>query len=424
MSGSGSGGRLARRRLAAGRPAVFLLGVVLSAFVAYAGPASPALGAQEPGDPPGEVARAWEEVASWLTGEMEARGVVGGSLYLTYRGEVVRRLHHGTADLDRDRPVEGGTIYHWASITKTLTAVALMQLRDRGLLSLDDPVVRHLPELRGVHNPYGPMEAVTLRMLLSHSAGFRSPTWPWAGGEAWHPHEPTRWEQLVAMIPYTRIHFEPGSRFQYSNPGIVFLGRIIEGLTGEDIEVYLEKNVLRPLGMESAYFDHTPYHLLHRRSNNYVVEDGVPRPNGLDFDTGITVSNGGLNASVPDLARWLHFLLGYGPGVEGWPGAPDGVLARGSLEEMWRPVVPVDEEAGRREWMGLSFFVLERDGRRYVGHTGSQKAYRSFFYIDPESGAGVVGAFNTVGSGDEPPDTDALRVELRERLFEEVLGRF
>jgi len=380
--------------------------------------------AQDDGLPP-EAARGWEAVAGWLTAEMDRQGIVGGSLYLTHGGRTVRRLHHGMADLARERPVDGGTIYHWASITKTLTAVALLQLRDRGLLSLDDPVVEHLPELEGVHDPFGSVSAVTLRHLLSHSAGFRSPTWPWAGGEDWHPHEPTRWEQLVAMIPYTRIHFEPGSRFQYSNPGIVFLGRIVEKLTGEDVEVYLEKNVLRPLEMRGSYFDHTPRHLLHRRSDNYVVEDGEPRALGRDFDTGITVSNGGLNAPVPDLVRWMRFLLGHGPGAEGWPDAPDGVLARSSLEEMWEPVVPVSEEEGREEWMGLGFFLPERDGRRYVGHTGSQRAYRSFFYLDPETGVGVVGAFNTVGSGEgDGPDTDALRVELRERLFRRIFARF
>ncbi len=93
------------------------------------------------------------------------------------------------------------------------------------------------------------MEEITIRHLLSHSSGFRGSTWPWGGGEAWHPHEPTRWEQLVAMMPYTEILFPPGSRYAYSNPGIVFLGQVIERLSGEEWEVYVEKNILRPLGM-------------------------------------------------------------------------------------------------------------------------------------------------------------------------------
>ena len=82
---------------------------------------------------------------------------------------------YGLADAERNRPVDEETIYHWASITKTLTGIAIMQLRDRGLLSLDDPVIKYVPELRAAHNPYGDMSEITIRQLMSHSAGFRNP---------------------------------------------------------------------------------------------------------------------------------------------------------------------------------------------------------------------------------------------------------
>ena len=105
---------------------------------------------------------------------------------------------------------------------------------------------------------------------MTHSAGFRAPTWPWGGDKPWHPFEPKRYEQLVAMLPYTEILFQPGSRHSYSNPGIVFLGRIIEQLTGDDFEVYVDKNILKPLEMHRSYFDRSPYHLLAHRSHGYV----------------------------------------------------------------------------------------------------------------------------------------------------------
>jgi CubicO group peptidase (beta-lactamase class C family) len=157
------------------------------------------------------------------------------------------------ADLEQNRRVDEDTIFHWGSVTKTLTGIAILQLRDRGLLDLDDPVVKYLPELRNVHNPYGDMGAITIRHVMTHSAGFRAGTWPWGSGEPWQPFEPTEWEQLVAMFPYTRIEFEPGSRFSYSNPAIIFLGRIIEILAGEDYEVYVDKNIFKPLGMHRSY---------------------------------------------------------------------------------------------------------------------------------------------------------------------------
>ena len=116
-----------------------------------------------------------------------------------------------------------------------------------------------MPELREVHDSYGPIDAITIRELLSHSAGFRNPTWPWDCDDSsncdWQPFEPTRWSQVVAMLPYTHIAFAPGSRWSYSNLGYVFLGQIVERLSGDDIEVYIDKNILKPLGMTASYLD-------------------------------------------------------------------------------------------------------------------------------------------------------------------------
>ncbi len=343
---------------------------------------------------------AWAPVKAFFHQTLEDEGVVGGSMVFFHGDTVLAQEFHGLADRATNRAVDERTIYHWASITKTLTAIAVMQLRDRGRLRLDDPALKYVPELGAVHNPFGPMDAITLRMLMSHSAGFRPGTWPWGGDRPWHPHEPARWSQLVAMMPYTEILFPPGTKFSYSNPGVIFLGRTIETLTGEDYETYIEKNLFRPLGMSSSYFDLTPFHLLPFRSNNYDVGADGPVANGLDFDTGITVSNGGLNAPITDLVTYLQFLVGA-PRVAA---AGHGVLARASLEEMWKPVLPLGGPDGGS--IGLAYFLLERKGLSLVGHTGSQKAFRSFFYIDPVSKAGVVAVFNTAPADDPRNPTD------------------
>lgn len=374
---------------------------------------------------PGGVPAAWEDLSRDLRDTLEASGMVGASWAFLRNGSILAHETFGFADLETGRRVDEATIYHWGSITKTLTGISIMQLRDRGLLSLDDPIVRYVPELRAVHDPFGPVEEITLRQLLSHSAGFRGPTWPWGGGEDWHPHEPTQWGQIVAMLPYTEILFPPGSRYAYSNPGIVFLGQVIERLTGEDWEVYVEKNILRPLEMHRSYFDHTPYFLLKDRSNNYTVRNGVPEANGLDFDTGITVSNGGLNAPIPDMARYLAFLVDSGD--DATRGRYPIVLPRSSLEEMWREVVPVAETGALREAMGLCFFLEDYGGRRYVGHTGSQKAFLSFFYLDPVSRTAAIAAFNSDGAaGDTPrrPATREILNRLREEMFREIFPLF
>lgn len=343
--------------------------------------------------PPG-FADAWNAIQTELSQGCERAGLVGASIAFVTGEAMVALATHGFADIATERRVDRDTIFHWASCTKTLTGIATMQLGDHGKLGLGDPIVDHLPELRAVHSPFGSIRAVTVAHLLSHSGGFRGATWPW-GGKDWHPHEPTSWSQLVAMMPYTEIEFAPGSRYSYSNPGIVFLGRVIEQLSGEDYETYMEKNVLRPLGMGHSYFDRTPYHLLRHRSNNYSTRKGSPVAGGLDFDTGITVSNGGLNAPLPDMARYLAFLLGAF--AEDSDAA--AVLSRATLTEMWQPRLPISEANGQRDSIGLTFFVMERGARRFLGHTGGQKSFVTFFYVHPESRTGGLGAFNTDAAG-------------------------
>jgi CubicO group peptidase (beta-lactamase class C family) len=371
----------------------------------------------------GAFPRAWSGVAEYFHTTLAKEGVVGGSLWFLTGDSVLAREYHGDADRETGRKVDANTIYHWASITKTFTGIAIMQLRDRGRLSLDDPIVKYVPELMAVHDSFGPVEAITIRQLMSHSAGFRNPTWPWGGDQPWHPFEPTEWAQVVAMLPYTEILFPPGSRYSYSNPGIIFLGRVIEKLSGDDYEVYIDKNILKPLGMTHSYFDLTPYHLLADRSNNYEVHGGKTVANGLDFDTGITTSNGGLNAPLTDMAKYFAFLLGRGPGAAG----PVPVLKRSSLEEMWRPVLPANDTEAMGDSVTTSFFVKHAAGARLIGHTGSQRGFRAFFYLEPLSGTAVVAAFNTAAADERAgvhPDIAAIRTGVLERLGQTVWPLF
>ena len=344
--------------------------------------ATPAAHGQRPGWQP--FTRAFD---AYATGD----SVVGASVLMMRDGRVLAHHEYGFADRALGRRVDERTIFHWGSITKTLTAVAVMQLRDRKRLTLDDRVTHYIPELRQVHDPFGSMDDVTIRMLLSHSAGFQNPTWPYKAGKSWEPFEPTRWEQLVAMMPYQEVAFAPGSRYSYSNPGFIYLARIIEQLTGDPYQSYVYKNLWAPLGITHSYFGATPYHLADQRSNNYdVVRDSAGHEavvaNGRDFDPGITIPNGGWNAPLGDLARWVGFLSGAA--------GNDTVLARTTLDEMWRTLFATEGDAPG-DSVGLSFFVLWRDGVRFIGHTGQQAGFRSFFYVNPKTSAAVIAAFNT-----------------------------
>ena len=358
-----------------------------------------------------QIPRDWPAVVSAFDAYAASDSIVGASLLVLRDGREVAHHEYGFADRGRGVRTGPATIYHWASITKTLTAVAILQLRDRGLLSLDDPVTRWVPELHQVHDSFGSIDAITIRMLLGHSAGFQNPTWPYTEGRPWEPFEPTRWEQLVAMMPYQEVLFRPDSRFGYSNPGFIYLARIIEAITGDPWEGYIYKNVWGPLGLTHSYFASTPYWLADQRSNNYFLgKDSATgtlamQDNGREFDPGITIPNGGWNAPLGDLTIWLRFLTGAAGSDTALARRFELVLHRSSLQEMWRGRFAYPEPGVGGDSVGLSFFILHRAQRRFVGHTGSQAGFRSFFYIDPETRTGVIAAFNT--SNDANPDSSA-----------------
>jgi len=379
---------------------------------------------------PKNFAQARREFKTFYEQSMRKHGIVGSGFMLIHDGQVIAQEFFGFADQEKQQPVDEDTIYHWASITKTFTGVAIMQLRDRGLLKLDDPIIKYLPELGAVHNPFGDMSRITIRHLMTHSAGFRAPTWPWGGDKDWHPHEPQHWSQLVAMMPYTEILFNPGSKFSYSNPGIIFLGRVIELISKDDYEVYIDKNIFKPLEMYRAYFDTTPQHLLKYRSHSYYLKEGKLTPGRFDVDTGITVSNGGLNAPLPDMVKYINFLAGDVKRQAIY----DQVLRRPSLEEMFRPQITIDpgeviqpEGQNRKDAMGLIFFLEDNFGQHFIGHSGSQNGFISHFYIRRDTRTAYIIAFNTHAmptEKDSSQDTRRLDREIKDYLFQKIFPLF
>ena len=367
----------------------------------------------------------WSAVEQVFNQQIQAAGIVGGSILVVQDGKVVATATDGYQDLSAKRTVDAETIFHWASITKTFTGIGIMQLRDRGRLSLDDPIVKFVPEFRAVHNPFGDIGQVTIRHMMTHSSGLRAPTWPWGGDQPWQPFEPTRWEQLVAMFPYTELNFAPGTKYSYSNPGVIFLGRIIELLSGDDYEMYVTKNILTPLGMHSSFFDRAPYHLLPHRSHSYFRTDAGLDEARFDFDTGITVSNGGLNAPLGDMAKYLIFLTAEGPtAVNG------AVLKRSSLEEMWKPQLPAADgegATGSSAHAGLSFFLERHDGADLVGHSGSQNGFISHLYVHRSSRTAYVASFNTDVAASKTnstrPTTRQVDAAVRDAIVREIFAR-
>lgn len=349
----------------------------------------------------------WKQLAGMFDKTLQEDGIVGGSIALVENGRLVARRNYGFADHEQGKRVDNDTVFHWASITKTLNGIAVMQLRDGGKMSLDDAITQHVPELRKVHNPFGSMDSITVRMLMDHSAGFQPGTWPYKSGKPWEPFEPTEWSQVVAMMPYQQIEFEPGSKFSYSNPSWIYLARMLERLSGDPWQAYIHEHVFAPLGMSRSYFGLTPNHLLEDRSHRYLLrkgDDGEAKLEDLggDFDPGITIPNGGWNSPVADMAAYIAFLTRSANGDKRLEQRYERVLKQSSLEEMWERRQPTSERADT-DYMGLAFFIIGERPRRIIGHTGGQGGFSSFFYCNPVTGRGVIAAFNTanlIDSGD------------------------
>jgi CubicO group peptidase (beta-lactamase class C family) len=373
--------------------------------------------------------------------------IIGGASSFVHADTKPTEFFQGEARQDTLKPIDAATAYNWASITKTMTAIAILQLRDRGMLSLDDPAVRYVPELRLVHDAYGSIDDITIRHLLTHSAGFRNPTWPWDCDDSsncdWQPFEPTKWSQVAAMLPYTHVAFEPGSRWSYSNLGYVFLGQIIERLTGDDFEIYIDKNILKPLGMTQSYFDRAPWFLESDVSASYLRAGAKLTPQPFNFDTGITTSNSGLKSPITDMEKYARFLIGH-PGNNLY----DMVLKRTSLEEAWTPVLPAIQSGesptaytsgprGIQPQMGLGFFIFNVNSHRYIYHDGDQGGFSSELIIDPEGRSAAILVVNTTDTGapapsetthaisnTEPDSHTDLRITLRNELVERVFPAY
>lgn len=350
---------------------------------------------------------------------LREEGVIGGAVsVISAPGKVLTR-NFGFADAERHRAVTNQTQFHWASVTKVFTSIAAMQLVERGQLRLDDPVVRYLPEFRTVHSDFGNPETITIEHLLTHSSGLRGASWPWNGDgqdkpAAWQPLEPTDWEQVEAMFPYTDIAFAPGSKVSYSNLGMLILGEVIHRITGDPIEIQIEKNILRPLGMAQTYFDRTPWRWNDLRTHDYVIGKSGLVDQGNILDSGITAANGGLNGSTEDMMLFVRFLMGD-PSF--YP-----VVSRATLGEMLRPRLVFQKDERRTISMGLGFFISdEQDASghvfRYFGHAGFQRGNRSAIHIAQDGCCAFVFAANTVRQGSGNPSAGMLRVTLTDTLF-------
>lgn len=305
--------------------------------------------------------------------------------------EIVWSKGWGWADIENRRAATAETIGRTGSISKSFTAVLMMQLVERGLIELDEPVSNHLPAVTDFSNPPDGAPAITFRMLASHTAGLqREPGLEGAAtGSIYH------WQdRVLASIPTTGFESMPGTEYAYSNIGFGILGLALERAAGVPFIELMDIQVFGPLGMESSTFIVDSPDLHGRLSVGYVRSRATGAVSSAQataehFGRGYKVPNGGIYSTVHDLARFAAAMMGRGD-VE--------ILGADSRRELMRPQPPA-------EGYGLGFSIADVDGVRVVGHGGSVAGYNATLAFDPDSGLGVAMLRTT---GYDPPVRDLL----------------
>ncbi len=326
----------------------------------------------------------------------ERHGLPGLSAAVLHDQEVVAAWGFGLADRESGRPATPETVYRVASITKLFTATMLLQLRDAGRVSLDDPLEKHLPEVRFRTEDADP-RPVTLRQVSAHMAGIpRDLERPYFDDDPF----PTV-EELIAEAAGQRLRIPPYTSFKYSNVGYALLGRALERVAGVAYEQYVAEHILRPLGMETAGFEPTGL-VGERLATGYTCRPGEEPLRAPYAHTRGMAPTGQLQGSVLDLARFLALQF------RDDPAGPSQVLGAATLREMHTPV--------RMEpnWQGgrcIGWHAGRVRDRILLGHGGGVQGFSSQVAIVPDARLGVAVFANAIlANGEWGPENATTRI--------------
>ena len=284
----------------------------------------------------------------------------------------------GASDLATGQPANEHTLHRVASITKTLTTAAVLQLRDEDLLALDDPLEQHLPEFSAVQETAGLRREVTIRRLLTHRSGLvtETPLPTWGADEF-----PTR-EEVLAALPQTEIVLPSDHAFKYSNLAFGLLGEVVARLSGRDYFEHVQSRLLDPLGMTDSTFwlnDSDRGRLAVGYSPDLFRDELAAAPYvGL----GGVAACGQLHASVADLSRWLSLQFRTRDRT-----IPGDVLREQTLREFHQP------QYAEPDWSAaqcLGWRALRVGDHVYHGHGGGIFGFASQILFSAEHRLGVI----------------------------------
>ena len=338
-----------------------------------------------------------------LTALAEKHGVVGASLAVQHREETVEAAS-GVLNLRTQQPATPDSLFQIGSISKVWTATLVMQLVDEGLLDLDEPIIKHLPDFM-VADPQV-TSTVTARQLLAHTSGIDGDRFldTGRGDDAVEKY-------VAAMADLTQVHPQ-GATMSYCNSGFTLLGRLVEVLRGQTWDEVLRERLFVPLGLESA--GTLPEEaLLHAAATGHMVlpdqDEPIVTPQwGIYRSTGPA---GLIHCPARDVLAFARLHLDGGT-------TPDGtrVLSPESVAAMQEPQVEVPDPYTLGSHWGLGWILMTWDGQRVYGHDGATLGQGAFLRILPDGDLTVSLCTN---GGKHPRD---LFEDLYRELFSEIGG--
>lgn len=351
-----------------------------------------------------DAAPQWSEAAAAeldarLRSVVEDEAAVGAAVGLVVGDELVFARGYGVAELGGQRPITPRSVFHWASVSKPLVAVAVMQLAESEALALDDPLLRWLPYFRMDDDR---LPDVTLRHLLTHTAGV-----PDVADYEWD--EPQTDEGALkrwALEQSDReLLFDPGSERAYSNIGFELLGLVVQEVSGMTFERYMSQRIFEPLSMSDSSFiadEIDPVLRVKGHVGAVLRHTAAAYPYNRRHAPSST-----LNSNIEDMSRFALAML------HGGRLGDARILGADAMQEMWSVawVSPEDQE----KTASLGWNV----GRPWGGilsasHGGHDDGFRSFLYIAPEEGVAVL-----LASNDDTISTGAFVLAVLEAVFPE-----
>ena len=309
-------------------------------------------------------------------------GNVGLAVAVVKDNQIVYHHEFGVADLETGAPIQENSLFRIASISKSFSATSMMQLMEKGLVTLDTDV----SELAGfpIRNPKYPEKVITLEMLLSHTSSIND-SQGYFELDRINPATNKNWEKCYN-------DYEPGTGYEYCNLNFNLVGTFIEKLSGERFDQYVVNHVLKPLGLYGGYcvdsLDTSRFAKLYAYENGKYVEEVdayAPRSKRIanykfGYDTPVFSPTGGMKISACDLARYMMMHMGWGT-------APDGtvIISEASSRSMQTPRSE-PEHYGLALWHDFD----KIPGVELVGHTGGAYGLRSAMFWAPDRSFGLV----------------------------------